>query len=449
MANHKPHNEELFEELKNIRVYPKEQIWDAIEKKLVKKNKPVGWLAIKYAASFTAILLLALSFLFNLTTSPENNSAHFDSITYQPLTKKYFRIVNSTNFKEEIQQKNTISTVSQTEIYRTKFDEAVPEVKHLSKIQNEKENSVNNLTDFTPMPQPHFFQALYEITFSDFKPFASLETLKLKDVLIDNSIVNSKESSQLTMANKLSQEDNLTPEVSTHFSRFSITPGVSPVFSGGNSGSNISPQIQEQSQGTTNFSYGLQVAYKVSQKLSLRTGVHQVNTGFQTNNLVMTYQAFSANSYTVASAPYNVGNGVSFMDANTFNQELGANARISTEQASISQELGFIEVPMEAAFQLIDKKVGLSVIGGMSTLFLNQNELRANAPTGSFVIGETNNVNATSFSANFGFGLDYKFTKKLKFNIEPSLRYQMNTFDTSTDFSPYFIGIFSGVKFEF
>ncbi|MEE1974354.1 hypothetical protein V1H85_18015, partial [Maribacter flavus] len=74
----------------------------------------------------------------------------------------------------------------------------------------------------------------------------------------------------------------------------------------------------------------------------------------------------------------------------------------SRSSGNIDQRFGFIEVPLELEYRLLDKKFGINVIGGFSTFFLNQNEVYADIDGASTLIGEANNMNSTSFSANFG-----------------------------------------------
>jgi hypothetical protein len=94
--------------------------------------------------------------------------------------------------------------------------------------------------------------------------------------------------------------------------------------------------------------------------------------------------------------------------------------------------------------------MGLNVIGGFSSFFLNSNELFSETNDSRTLIGEAVNVNRVSYSANFGLGLHYKMTKKINFNFEPMFKYQINTFNnTSGDFKPFFIGVYTGVGFKF
>ena len=122
----------------------------------------------------------------------------------------------------------------------------------------------------------------------------------------------------------------------------------------------------------------------------------------------------------------------------------------SRSSGNIDQRFGFIEVPLELEYRLLDKKFGLNVIGGFSTFFLNQNEIYADVDGSSTLIGEANNMNSTSFSANFGLGLDYSLSKQWNFSLEPQFKYQINTFNnTSGNYRPFFIGLYTGLSYKF
>ena len=55
-----------------------------------------------------------------------------------------------------------------------------------------------------------------------------------------------------------------------------------------------------------------------------------------------------------------------------------------------------------------------------------------------------------SYSANLGLGLNYNVSKKVKVNLEPMFKYQINTFNNSAgDFKPYFIGVYTGLSYKF
>ena len=51
---------------------------------------------------------------------------------------------------------------------------------------------------------------------------------------------------------------------------------------------------------------------------------------------------------------------------------------------------------------------------------------------------------------NIGLGLDYDLSNELDFNLRPTFKYQLNTFDPSTtELRPYIIAIYTGFTYSF
>ena len=117
---------------------------------------------------------------------------------------------------------------------------------------------------------------------------------------------------------------------------------------------------------------------------------------------------------------------------------------------SLNQEIGFVEVPVELSYKLLDKKFGIEVIGGLSTLFLSENKVSLVSNGQEMNIGSANNLNNIHFSSNVGLGFKYSFWKNFNANFQPMFKYQINTFsENSGNFKPYFIGLYSGISFSF
>lgn len=118
--------------------------------------------------------------------------------------------------------------------------------------------------------------------------------------------------------------------------------------------------------------------------------------------------------------------------------------------SALSQRISYYEVPLEVEYAIIDKRFSLNVIGGVSTFFLNDNELVSEFDGYKTKIGEANNINNISFTSNFGIGLYYDFSQHVQLNIEPTFKYQINAYNnTSGDFNPYIIGLYSGLSYKF
>ena len=114
------------------------------------------------------------------------------------------------------------------------------------------------------------------------------------------------------------------------------------------------------------------------------------------------------------------------------------------------QQFGYLEVPLELQYALVDRTWGLNLIGGMSSLFLIDNSVSLASEGTSTEIGEASNMNAVNFSTNLGLGVYYRLTPKLQINMQPMVKLHLNTFtETSGSFRPYTVGVYSGLNFRF
>ena len=201
----------------------------------------------------------------------------------------------------------------------------------------------------------------------------------------------------------------------------------------------------------------------MGKKVKIRTGVHRVNYGYDTNGVSFSSsmsargsQNFSSinyreNSQNIVVRSNTLANSPHFMDSPSelASKEVALN-EMPFLDGKIVQQLGYIEVPLEVNYAVVDRKFGLDLIGGVSSLFLVDNAVLLESRELVTEIGEANNVNSTNFSANVGMGLNYKFSPKLQLNLEPMFKYQLNTFsNTAGNFHPYSIGVYSGVSFKF
>jgi len=200
-------------------------------------------------------------------------------------------------------------------------------------------------------------------------------------------------------------------------------------------------------------SYGVQVSYVVNDKLQLRTGVHNVNLSYATNDIAFTP---SIRATTLRSIDYD-DNAVFIDISNNANQneefaetdDLQSGGSTKSVGALV-QSVGYIEIPIEATYKVIDKKVDLSVIGGVSTLFLNDNSIALEANGTTTPVGDSNSLNDVSFTTNVGLAVDYDITKHLKVSVAPTLKYQLNAYkDAASDFRPYYVGLYSGISYRF
>ena len=274
---------------------------------------------------------------------------------------------------------------------------------------------------------------------------------KTKDEDAKTLAENNTEKKDLTIEDVLNKNKNIIEEEETG-NRWSIAPNAAPVyFNTLGEGSSIDPQFNNNTKsGELNMSYGLSASYAINNKLSVRSGINKVNLGYNTNDVAV-FQSAGLNSRSalqnVSGNPQDATSFISFqsLDTSTIPESF------ITTNTSINQALGYIEVPLELQYKLSDKKLGINIIGGFSSFFLNNNEIFSEAENGNrTLLGEANNINKVSYSANFGLGLNYKMSKKIDLNLEPMFKYQINTFkNTSGNFTPFIIGVYTGFAIKF
>lgn len=239
--------------------------------------------------------------------------------------------------------------------------------------------------------------------------------------------------------------------------KWNIKPQVAPLFFNSISqGSPIDGQFAGNSKSFDNdLSYGVGVNYSVTDRLSIRSGINTVNMSYATNDINFRASLsgetnnVSARAKTANIVVSNGQNQPTDIPGNAGFEAMSAN--IQSFEGSMIQTTGYIEVPVEMSYALVNRKFGIDVIGGVSTLFLNENNVSVVSVQGySAEVGEAQNLNSVHFSTNIGLGFKYRFWKSFQANFEPTLKYQVNTYSRdSGNFKPYFIGLYSGISFSF
>ncbi|MBU2926831.1 hypothetical protein [Winogradskyella psychrotolerans] len=282
------------------------------------------------------------------------------------------------------------------------------------------------------------------------------EINKTNAVESENSIIEIPE--QQTIENAIAENNDTIDEEEKEDeqSRWSIAPNVAPVyFNSLGQGSSLDKQFNENSKSSdVNMSYGIAGSYAISKKLKIRAGVNRVNLN-QTTSDVFAFVGPVTAARGVDASFSNIAfsseeEQISLMSAKMMNRSSTPELFNTKVAGNIDQRFGFIEIPLELEYRLLDTKFGINVIGGFSTFFLSENEIYADIDGSSALIGEANNINDTSFSANFGLGMDYRLSRQWNINLEPTFKYQINTFnDTTGDYKPFFIGLYTGLSYKF
>lgn len=510
--NEKKHIDRLFQEkFKNFEVIPDDIVWDNIHNALHKEERkrrviPFWWYVAGVAAML--VLLFTVGNVFNTGTNlniPENNVVGTDttrgaSESYPLDAIKENNNVTTNNINDnsnviantklsddvagsenDLLKKNsngkdkTASQIANDDSYERPTNASHSRDGLVQPQKNTDKNSIANkeaVAKNTPnLPQLDLDQEIKNQVIENGKTI--LETEKEhaeiakvtdqnklekdeihkehKDIIISNNEDESIEDA-IAKANPTNEE-----EKEEQPSRWNISPSVAPVyFNSLGKGSSIDNQfVNNGKSGDVNMSYGISGSYAVTDKIKIRTGVNKVDLGYSTNDVI----AFrDVNSFNVTSGHSDLqninyshqGRMNAYMSTTSINKESAPQFVVSNTKGSLEQQFGYIEVPLEVEYNIIDSKFGMNVIGGFSTLFLNNNKIYSVLDNQRSLLGDANNINSTSYSANFGLGFNYNISQTLKLNLEPMFKYQINTFtNTSGDFRPYFIGVYSGFSLKF
>ncbi len=238
--------------------------------------------------------------------------------------------------------------------------------------------------------------------------------------------------------------------------KWAISTNASPVyFNSLAEGSSLDQEFETNSKNySTTYSYGVTGIYSISNKVSIRTGINNILFSYNTNDVVYESKlsATSANNNVETITRNAQGNNMNFYSKNRNQNSLNEDVENFTQEniGALKQDVNYIEVPVELSYKLLDKKFGIEVIGGMSTLFLNNNTVLLVTDGMEMNVGKANNLNNIHFSSNVGLGFKYNFWRSFNANFQPMFKYQINTFsENSGNFKPYFIGLYTGVSFSF
>ncbi len=269
-------------------------------------------------------------------------------------------------------------------------------------------------------------------------------------------------------------------------SRWSMGGQVSPLYafrqtseSGGKAAAAFNPNAVasgSRESGIFSYSGGLNVEFKAGKRLSISSGLYYSRLGqnINGNQTIPSYTnvsstqtselfnyAFQNSTGTLkpggGSNPIVTGNiGEKYnadISMNLLAKGSGAPGNIAAigESATLLQSMDFLEIPFLLRYKLIDRKLGLHLLGGLSTQVLTGSKLFLETPSGQQSYGTTGGLSTFNYSGTFGFGLEYSISSNIHLNLEPAFKYYINSINSSGNIEshPYSLGIYTGMRYTF
>lgn len=420
------------EKFRDFEAAPRDAVWKNIEEKLREKEKrrraavPL-WYRYAGVAALLAFLLMLGDWFLPVAPSASIANEETENTTLDPEFSPVMTPIVSIGPRENTTVEKKASAVTAiTSTHLIALNTAGEEQRITEKATSEIVTA-NAIFD-TPVP-------VADLPVKREEKKSSIPE-ELKPSIFD--VLKTSEETEIT-----SNEKRTNFEVSTH---------VTPIYYGKLGRANpLDVGFNDNRTPEVTYSYGVTVAMKISDKMKIRSGVNRVDLSYSSSGIG--YQSV-AGVYPVrnASLVKVTDPEVKMVTGNVNNRTRSSTNRTPAgifTQGNLNQKMGYIEVPVEFEINLWESKVELNLIGGGSTLFLEANEVTLN--TGSIsAAGKADNLNEVSFSANLGLGVDYNLSEKFKLNLEPMLKYQIQTFDAPTgEVQPYFFGVYTGFSYKF
>lgn len=396
--------------------------------------------------------------------STKNNNSIVGNKTGNEESAKNNSIVSSSNLNEENNTNPTINSKGNafnrnksTNDSNTLNSNTQPQVTVASNKNSKKTTAVNSSNRTNEVFNPANKQS--NLSVATTQNNSEKNTLKIKEQKIstaDAELINAIiKNDSFLLANAIAKtEDSIEKEKEVN--RWQVYANIAPVYYNTmGKGSHIHEQFNNNDKnGEVNTSYGVNVGYAINDKLTIRTGISTLNLSYDTANVILFENISGSNSsvneYRNISFAPSVSDSLNIISSTSLQIQQVSPFSGSSLDTSISQQISYLEVPVEIQYNLIERKFNLQLIGGFSTFFLNDNEIYTEIDNRRNYIGKANNINDVSFSTNFGIGLGYNFSDSFQFNFEPTFKYQLNAFsDTSGNFRPYIIGVYTGLSYKF
>lgn len=295
-----------------------------------------------------------------------------------------------------------------------------------------------------------------------------------------NTSSKEKELEALTIDQQImkqNQEMLRTQKSENDKARWIVGALVSPEYSvsrSSHSKTYASNMLNTASTNPVDLGGGISVEVKTGKRWSLQSGVYYSALGQSSTNS----SAASQNDYMFA----DVSNGKNFFNTNvsidsgskkmlmnssagviefsgipngieigTNIEDKGLAPNVVVSEASFTQNFEYIEIPVYVRYTVIDSRFDVEMLGGFSSNVLVGNQTFMETASENSLIGKTRDMQSVNYSGTLGLGLKYGLSKRLFLNVEPRIKYYLNSLNNSASvtYKPYTFGVFSGLSYQF
>jgi opacity protein-like surface antigen len=436
MSDGSTHIDILFRNgLKEFEVLPPPDIWDSIQPALGKRKRSVTYSRV---AALAAVLISVsvLSFWFTRELSRDFNGPSI-SLNQEVHPGGYY-----------------ITRVPPVQKEAVRLAESIPETVYSGKTIESSSDAI-----YLKIPSMNLFlqemnqSKLQKRSFGNYS-----EALRKEPVMPQAENLNTYAVSQVKES------------TGKGISRWAISAVASPNYfstiSGGSQ--NSSDDLATHEKSAVSYTGGVAFSYNLSKRISVQSGVYYSSLGQKIEG-INSYSGFnkyfnakggSEISIQTSSGTIRLSNSDIFLRDNISSRVLTqfslesfdpVKADLTYINSSVIQNFNYLEVPVFFKFKAIDKKLDLSLIGGLSYNMLVGNSAFTYVDGVRYSIGKTEGLSPINFSSSVGVGFEYNFSEKISLSLEPTFRYYLMPVGgvVGSNIHPYSVGIFSGLSYKF
>jgi len=254
--------------------------------------------------------------------------------------------------------------------------------------------------------------------------------------------------------------------------QWAVGAQISPDYSvnrSSHSSQYASNMINYASNSPVELGGGISVEYKSKKRWSLQSGIYYSglaqtsgNTS-HTNSDLMYSGPSSATSNTLVNIVANrmsMNSNAGVIEFNSIPSGIVLNTNLEDKtmasaivasNAQFTQNFEYLEIPLYLRYTIIDSRFDVELLGGLSSNVLVGNGAYVDGSSGKTLVGTTKDMQLLNYSGTFGLGLKYGLSRHIFLNVEPRVKYYLNSLNNNAEVSykPYTIGVFSGISYQF
>ena len=234
---------------------------------------------------------------------------------------------------------------------------------------------------------------------------------------------------------------------------------------------NYSRYLNNQESGLMNYSGGLTVFYSGKNgRFSIQTGLGYARIG-QVADDIIAFRSIKTGEFALLQAkgnayihvsegrlgydehPVFIANRTSpdgMEQADYLLTQVGAGL-YETVNVSLKQDIRMLEIPLLLRYKLLDKDLGLNVLGGVGSSILLEGKSLIAHDGDEILLGSTTDLRRANLNGIVGLGVSLKVSGAVSLHLEPTLKYYLNPVNkySSVRAHPYSVGVYSGVSWTF